>query len=110
MVNADEFVYEGGCLRGQVRFRVRQPQKQVIACHCRRMSGHYFAASASDWKNIEMTETAGLARYRSGDVSRRGFCNLCGSSLFFDHGPDQPLGIAAGACDREPDFELAVHI
>ncbi|MGP1256981.1 MAG: GFA family protein [Kiloniellales bacterium] len=51
MANVDEFVYEGGCLCGQVRFRVRQPQKQVIACHCRqcrRMSGHYFAASASD--------------------------------------------------------------
>ncbi|MGP1256982.1 MAG: GFA family protein [Kiloniellales bacterium] len=57
-----------------------------------------------------MTETAGLAWYCSADVSSRDFCNLCGSGLFFEHGPDQPLGIAAGAFDREPDFELAVHI
>jgi hypothetical protein len=106
-------LWDGGCLCGKVRFRVRAPQEQVIACHCRqcrRMSGHYFAASAASWSDLELTETAGLAWYQSAETSRRGFCRLCGSSLFFDHGPDEPLGIAAGAFDEEPDFKLAAHI
>ena len=80
MTNAGEPLSEGSCLYRQVRFRVRQQQRQVIACHCRqcrRMSGRYFAVTPSDWRNVELTETVGLA---------------------------------AGAFDLEPNFELAVHI
>ncbi|MGF1610122.1 MAG: GFA family protein [Kiloniellales bacterium] len=105
--------WTGGCLCGKVRFRVKAPQAQVIACHCRqcrRVSGHYFAASAAAWPDLELTASEGLAWYQSAATSRRGFCRLCGSSLFFDHGPDEPLGIAAGAFDEEPPFKLAVHI
>ena len=106
-------VWDGGCMCGQVRFRVKSPQEQVIACHCRqcrRMSGHYFAASAAAWPDVELIEAAGLAWYPASGPSRRGFCTNCGSSLFFDHGPDEPVGIAAGAFDEEPPFKLAVHI
>jgi hypothetical protein len=103
----------GGCICGAVKFEVSDPQRQVIACHCRqcrRMSGHYFAASAASWSGLKLTESSGLAWFASTTTSRRGFCRLCGSSLFFDHGPDDPVGIAAGAFDIEPGFELAAHI
>jgi hypothetical protein len=105
--------YQGGCICGGVRFQVAAPHRQVIACHCRqcrRMSGHYLAASAARWSDLELTESSGLAWFASAPTSRRGFCKICGSSLFFDHGPDEPVGIAAGAFDIEPGFELAVHI
>ncbi len=104
---------EGGCVCGAVRYRVTGGLAGVIACHCRqcrRMSGHYYADTAVRQQAFEMTETTGLAWYGSSARSRRGFCRVCGSSLFFDHGPGEPIGIAAGSLDDEDDMTLAAHI
>ena len=104
---------EGGCLCGAVRYRVTGNLAGVIACHCRqcrRMSGHVYAATAVKQQAFELTETSGLAWYGSSASSRRGFCRVCGSSLFFDHGPDEPIGIAAGSLDDEAGLKLAAHI
>jgi hypothetical protein len=105
--------YEGGCICGAVRYRVSAPLAPVLACHCRqcrRMSGHYFAATAAPHDAFEVTESSGLAWYQSSETSRRGFCKSCGSSLFFDHGPDEPLGISAGSLDGDPPLTLVAHI
>lgn len=106
-------IFTGGCLCGRVRFRVTGPLADVIACHCRqcrRMSGHFCAATAAPRDAFEITEAAGLAWYESSQTSRRGFCRECGSSLFFDHGPDEPIGITAGSLDGDPGLRLAAHI
>ncbi len=103
----------GGCVCGQVRFSIDTPDRRVIACHCRqcrRMSGHVYAATAAARDGFAITEDKGLAWYQSSAVSRRGFCRNCGSSLFFDHGPDEPMGVAAGALDDDAGLELVVHI
>lgn len=105
--------WDGGCICGQVRYRVRGPLADVIACHCRqcrRMSGHVYAATAVPQDAFELTESAGLTWYRSSESSRRGFCCNCGSSLFFDHGPEEPIGIAAGSFDGDPPLRMAAHI
>lgn len=110
MKNGDK---TGGCLCGRVRYRVRGKMKDVIACHCRscrRMSGHFFAATAAGRDCFEITESAGLAWYVSSESSRRGFCRECGSSLFFDHGPEEPIGIAAGSVDGDTGLRLVAHI
>ena len=104
---------EGGCLCGTVRYRVKSPNAAVLACHCRqcrRMSGHFFAATAVSHEELEITESSGLAWYKSSEISRRGFCKFCGSSLFFDHGPDEPIGISAGSLDDDSGLALAAHI
>lgn len=103
----------GGCLCGAVRYRVTAPNPAVLACHCRqcrRMSGHYFAATAAARDDLELTEERGLAWFDSSKASRRGFCKVCGSSLFFDHGPGEPIGIAAGSLDDDEGLELVAHI
>ena len=74
------------------------------------MSGHYYAATAAAQEAFEFTETSGLAWFGSSGTSRRGFCRVCGSSLFFDHGPDEPIGIAAGSLDDEDNVKLIAHI
>lgn len=104
---------EGGCNCGAVRYRVRALNPAILACHCRqcrRMSGHIFAATAAGRDDFELTETSGLAWYRSTETSRRGFCRICGASLFFDHGPEEPIGIAAGSLDDDAGLTLAAHI
>ena len=74
------------------------------------MSGHFYAATAVPQDRFELLLDDGLEWYQSSGTSRRGFCKFCGSSLFFHHGDDEPIGIAAGAFDGDAALELAAHI
>lgn len=106
--------YEGGCVCGKVRYRVSAARlADVIACHCRtcrRMSGHFFAATAVPRNAFDITEAAGLGWYASSTTSRRGFCRECGSSLFFDHRDSELIAIAAGSLDGSPSLKMVAHI
>lgn len=108
-------VRTGGCMCGDVRYRITGPVKQIVACHCRecrRMTGH-FLASTDVWNDhFELTEKRGLGWYRSGDKSRRGFCKTCGSSLFFQVDGAEKISIGAGTLDdaSDTDLHIAAHI
>lgn len=100
----------GSCLCGAVRYTVAGPLRPVIACHCtqcRKTSGHFVAATSAPRESVEIT---GEVRwYRSSETSRRGFCPVCGSSLFWD-GPGVNLSIHAGTLDGDAGVRLAGHI
>ena len=105
----------GGCLCKAVRYRVQGPLRDVIACHCtqcRRSSGHFVAATATRFENLVVTEDRGLCWYQPPDLYKRGFCKLCGSSLFFVSGTDaeDKISIAAGSLDDPVGIKLAAHI
>ena len=105
----------GGCMCGDVRYRIVGPVRPIRACHCRecrRMTGH-FLASLDVWNDhFELVEKRGLGWYRSGDKSRRGFCKTCGSSLFFQVDGEEKISIAAGTLDDGSDqgLHIAAHI
>ena len=106
-------MYSGGCMCGQVRYEIDGPIRDVIACHCeqcRRVSGHYVAATAAHPKDLKVVIDNGLAWYTGTSHIRRGFCNLCGSTLFVDHGSDYPTGIAAGTLDSAEGVRITAHI
>ncbi len=106
-------MYKGGCMCGAVRYEVRGPIRDVIACHCeqcRRASGHYIAATAAHPEHLTITKDDGLSWYEGTTHIRRGFCKLCGSTLFFDHGSEYPTGIAAGSLDDSDGVKIAAHI
>lgn len=100
----------GSCLCGQVRFKVDAHLRPVIACHCnqcRKTSGHYVAATSARRENVVIDGQ--VTWYQSSDIARRGFCGICGSSLFWD-GPGTNLSIHAGAFDGDPGVRLEAHI
>jgi hypothetical protein len=41
---------------------------------------------------------------------RRGFCNECGSSLFFEEEGGDRISIAAGSLDESQGLKIAAHI
>lgn len=101
---------EGACLCGQVCYSVDGPLRPVIACHCRqcrKTSGHYVAATSA--RRCDVTVEGVVTWYHSSDVARRGFCGICGSSLFWD-GPGSHLSIHAGTLDGDPGVRVAGHI
>lgn len=103
----------GGCLCGGVRYEVRGPLRDVIACHCvqcRRTSGHFVAATACHRDAFTLTASDTLRWYVAVSGFRRGFCSECGSSLFFEKEGGGRVSIAAGSFDRPQGLRIAAHI
>jgi hypothetical protein len=103
----------GGCLCGGVRYEVRGPLRPIVACHCtqcRRMTGHYLAATAAHEGEFVVAESSRLRWFQSSANARRGFCERCGSTLFW-HGVGRDyISIAAGSIDGPTGLALVQHI
>ena len=101
----------GGCLCGDVRYRVAAPLRPVIYCHCqqcRRTSGHHVAATSAPREAVRIEGSP--VWYGSSDSARRGFCGRCGSNLFWDGHASATLSIFAGTLDDASGLEAAGHI
>lgn len=103
----------GGCLCGAVRYEVRGPLRPVVDCHCtmcRRTSGHFAAFTATRPEALVLIESEGLRWYPSSTSARRGFCEICGSSLFWEPVSGDRVSIAAGTLDLPTGLETVVHV
>jgi len=107
----------GGCLCGAVRYEVMGELMPFICCHCskcRRFHGHMGAYSAIRRENLIIINDRGLKWYRSildetPDVYR-GFCQECGSSLFWDPRGKQNISISAGSIDLPTGLRVERHV
>jgi hypothetical protein len=105
--------FRGGCLCGAVRYEVRGPLRPVVACHCdmcRRTSGHFAAATAARREALTLHEDRGLRWFDSSPAARRGFCQYCGSNLFWAPTDGSRFSIMAGTLDKPTGLAIAVHI
>jgi hypothetical protein len=105
----------GGCLCNGVRYEVRGPLRNVIACHCsqcRRTSGHFVAASQARSADLVLLESATLKWYRSSAEAERGFCSRCGGNLFWRPDAAEPAvtSIMAGTLDAPTGLKVMQHI
>jgi hypothetical protein len=103
----------GRCECGAVSFDVTDIRDTVTYCHCsqcRRISGHYWAATRANTANVHFTQDRGLSWYQSSPSSERGFCKFCGSSLFYRPVGANHMGIAAGSLDLPTGMRAGKHI
>ena len=103
----------GQCMCGAVRFNVVNARPDVTVCHCgqcRRTSGHVWASTQAAIADLTFTEERGLTWFASSGWARRGFCNLCGSSLFYRMNDEDGIAIAAGCLDAPTGFRTSKHI
>lgn len=103
----------GGCICGAVRYQVNGSLRPVIACHCeqcRRFSGHFVAATATRKNYFQLLNASGLKWYSYQSGLRQGFCQNCGSSLFFEDEQGERISIAAGSLDQPQGLNIAAHI
>jgi hypothetical protein len=77
---------------------------------CRRTSGHFAAFTATRPGALVLIESEGLRWYRSSATARRGFCEICGSSLFWEPASGDRVSIAAGTLDLPTRLETVVHV
>lgn len=105
--------HSGSCLCGSVRFTVTGTLKAPDACHCsqcRRVSGHVWASTDVPDDRLVITGEGQVRWFRSSDAVKRGFCDTCGSALFWKP-IDQPrTAVAMGAFDAPTHMHLEMHI
>lgn len=109
-----ELKTSGSCLCGGVAFEIAGPMRPVINCHCiqcRKQTGHYLASTNCAMANFKFTSDTGLKWYRASETARRGFCENCGSTLFWqaENKPDE-ISIAAGTLDGDSGLKSSGHI
>ncbi|WP_414897171.1 GFA family protein [Rhodovulum sp. YEN HP10] len=100
----------GSCLCGRVRYRIDGPLSPVVACHCsqcRKTSGHH--AAATTVLRDDLVIEGEQCWFVSSTGTRRGFCPVCGSNMFWDGGRDY-LAVFAGTLDGDPGIRMAAHI
>ncbi len=106
-------IHHGRCLCEGVRFEVRGPLRPVVYCHCtmcRRTSGHFFAATECERKDLHFISQQSLRWYQSSPTARRGFCETCGSQLFWETTGSTGVSILAGAMDLPTGLKASKHI
>lgn len=104
---------KGQCECGAVRYQSEGPWRDVIACHCetcRKTSGHVWAATAVPVEALDITNEDGLVWFGSSDVARRGFCERCGSSLFYQHKDKSYIAVAAGTLDNPCGLKMVEEV
>ena len=104
----------GHCLCNSVRYEARAPLRSIIYCHCemcRRTGGHFVAATACERQHLDIQISNDALRwFQSSTVARRGFCQICGSNLFWDSDGSPNISIWAGTLDSPSGLVGREHI
>jgi len=106
-------MHQGSCLCGAVSFVVEGELAGPDACHCRmcrKQTSHLFASSDVPRSKLTIRGEDKVAWFQSSAIARRGFCRVCGSTLFWDPPAEDWIGVAMGAFDGPTGTRLAVHI
>ncbi|KAA2313396.1 GFA family protein [Pseudooceanicola sediminis] len=104
---------KGSCLCGGIAWTTRATPRDSIACHCtqcRKTSGHYWSATQVPTADLEITRADTLTWYQSSPRARRGFCNTCGSSIFWQMEGEGTTSIGSGTIDGGSGLTTSEHI
>jgi len=103
----------GGCLCGGVRYEVKGPLREVLACHCSqcaKTSGNFAAMTSCAQGDLILIEEDSLSWYRSSETAERGFCRRCGGNLFWKPAQGDAISITAGTVDPPTRLRISEHI
>jgi hypothetical protein len=106
---------KGRCLCGAVRLQVTGAiEHQPETCHCsmcRKQSGHYLAAVNVRRSALIVEGAESISWYQSSEKVERGFCSVCGSTLFWRPIMDnyEFTAVAMGLLDTPTGLTLKKH-
>lgn len=79
-------VMVGGCICGAVRFEAKPRASETHVCHCetcRRWTGSAFMCVSVLPEDIRFTGAENIRTYRSSEWAERGWCDRCGTTLYY---------------------------
>lgn len=97
---------EGGCLCGACRYATTAAPINVRLCHCRLCQKAIGASfNVRVLVPLNMMEISGpVGWYASSTNLRRGFCSVCGSTLFSERRSNGTIGVTLGSLDDPNSF------
>jgi hypothetical protein len=102
----------GRCLCGAVRFTANVAKHDVSACHCsmcrRWTSGPFLGLAAEGAPRFQGSEN--IEAYKSSAWGERGFCKVCGSTLYWRLSGTDQYEIAAGSLDDQSRLALTSEV
>ena len=104
---------KGSCECQGVVFELIGELRDVVFCHCsqcRKTSGHYWAATQVSKGNLNLIKATSLSWYKSSDKARRGFCSVCGSSIFYERKGIDKISVSAGSLEIPTSLDRMRHI
>ena len=104
---------KGSCECQGVVFELIGELRDVVFCHCsqcRKTSGHYWAATQVSKGNLNLIKATSLSWYDSSDKARRGFCSVCGSSMFYERKGVDKISVSAGSLEIPTSLDRMRHI
>ena len=104
---------KGSCECQSVVFELIGELRDVVFCHCsqcRKTSGHYWAATQVSKGNLNLIKATSLSWYDSSDKARRGFCSVCGSSMFYERKGIDKISVSAGSLEIPTSLDRMRHI
>ncbi len=102
----DTIQAKGSCLCGKVSFTAKQLSPKVGACHCsmcrKWVGGPLMSVDCAS--DVSFNDESYITTYDSSDWAERGFCNQCGSHLFYRLKATQQHIMPAGLFDDQSAF------
>ncbi len=98
---------------GAVRLEIDAELPEGDACHCtqcRKQTGHYLVSTNVPRSALTVHGAEHVTWFQSSEKVRRGFCAVCGSTLFWDPIALDWTAVALGALDAPTGAHLALHI
>ncbi len=110
--------HTGGCLCGEIRYRITQPIRDLRACHCthcQKASGSVGSVNVIVPASAVTFEKGAPKRYvdtaQSGNKLHRYFCGNCGSPIYSQRETrPEVMVVRAGTLDESSDLKVAAHI
>jgi hypothetical protein len=103
--------YEGGCLCGAVRYKAEVTPINERVCHCRicqKAIGAAFNARLL-FRIDDVTVEGPVATVNSSPDLLRGFCPVCGTTMFSRRDSRNILGVTSGSLDDPSLFKPDMH-
>lgn len=107
-------VFKGSCLCKAVNFSTTSINHHIAACHCSMCrkwgGGALLGVECNEGVSFEGEESIGI--YQSSEWAERGFCNKCGSHLFYRLKANNHYYVPVGIFDNGENliFDLQVFI
>jgi len=108
-----DHLYHGRCECGAVCYQVSGTLRHVVNCHCKqcqRTHGNFSAYTAAKKKDFMFLNQEGLKWYHFSKKAKRGFCQRCGASLFWQTTGQDYICIDAGTLDAPTQLNTVGHI
>lgn len=104
----------GKCLCGAVELEIELANaiSEIAACHCSMcrnwLGGPMLAIDSGVLKSIK--NESSITRYQSSEWAERGFCNKCGTSLFYYLKPADQYHFPVGLLEDKLQFKFSHQI